>query len=182
MMRGEASQSLWQLAGCLPAEFSDGFWRIGGAVGAAFTDLRPLALDPRLLLFGEQLGIPAGSPTRNGNTHTSVGPYPYDIASSRRMANEIHERITIVLRHGYCIGRVQNNAGYRPPPHRRFGDDRRSGPVRNAASNLKTGAARVGSSRQSSRLRRRLPILPCLVPQRIRRRRRWLVRGLSARR
>lgn len=100
MMRSEAPQSLWQLAGGLSAEFSDRFWRIAGAVRVAFADLCPLPLDPGLLLFGEQLGIPAGSPTRNGDTDTSVRPYPYDIASSGRMADEIHERITIVLRHG----------------------------------------------------------------------------------
>ena len=99
MMRGEAPQPLWQLAGRLPAEFSDDFWRIAGAVRSVFGDLRPLPLDPSLLLFGEQLGIPAGSPTRNGDTDTSVSPYPYDVASSGRMADEIHERITIVLRH-----------------------------------------------------------------------------------
>jgi hypothetical protein len=99
MLRGKVPQSLWQLAGGLPAEFTDGFWRIAGAVRSAFADLRPLPLDPRLLLFGEQRGIPAGSPSRDGDTDTSVRPYPYDISPSGRMADEIHERITIVLRH-----------------------------------------------------------------------------------
>src|SRR5688500_18595034 len=99
MMRGEAPQSLGQLASGLPTECSDGFRRMAGAVRSAFADLRPLPLDPSLLLFGEQRCIPAGSPSRNGDTDTSVRPYPYDIAPSGRMADEIHERITIVLRH-----------------------------------------------------------------------------------
>ena len=100
MMRGEAAQLLRQLAGRLPTEFSDCFRPVPDAVRATFAYLRPLPLNPGPLLFGEQLGMSAGSPSRNGDTNTSVGPYPYDVASSGRMADEIHERITIVLRHG----------------------------------------------------------------------------------
>ncbi len=74
--------------------------RIAKAARGAFLDLGTLALNPVALLFGEQLGVAAGSPPRNGDTDTSVGADAYDVSPGPGMADEFHETITIVLRHG----------------------------------------------------------------------------------
>ena len=110
VMRREPTQLLGQLACRLPPELQDRVRRMGDAVGAAFANLRSLALDPRALLFGEQLGISAGSPSRNGDTDASIGPYPYDIAPGRRVADEIHERINIQCSRGPTPARSRSPA------------------------------------------------------------------------
>lgn len=91
---------LGQLTRRLPPQCGERFRRVREAMRAVFADLRPLTLDPRPMLLSEQLGKAAGSPTRNGDADTSIGPYADDIAPGGRMADEIHERINIVLRHG----------------------------------------------------------------------------------
>lgn len=99
MMFGEAQQLRRQLADGLTPQFLDCLGTVDRSVGGSLTDPRALTLDPGTLLLGEQLGVAAGSPSRNGDTDTSVGAYPDDIAPGSRMADEIHETITIVLRH-----------------------------------------------------------------------------------
>ena len=100
MMLGEAQQLRRQLAGGLTPQFLDCLGAVLRSVCGALADLRPLTLDPGTLLLGEQLGVAAGSPSRNGDTDASVRSHPDDISPGSRMADEIHETITIVLRHG----------------------------------------------------------------------------------
>ena len=100
VMCSQLHQARRQIARGLPSQIPDGLWGIREAARRASKDLRALPLDPGTLLGGEQLRVAAGSPSRNGNADTSIGSYPDYVASSRGMAHEIHERITIVLRHG----------------------------------------------------------------------------------
>lgn len=100
MMFGEPQQVDGQLARGLPAQLLDGLGTVGRSMCGELADMRPLTLDPGTLQLREQLGVAAGSPSRNGDTDTSVGAHPDNITPGPRMADEIHERITIVLRHG----------------------------------------------------------------------------------
>ena len=100
MMFGEPQQLGGQLACGLPPQLLDGLGAVRRSMCGELADMRPLTLDPGTLLLGEQLGVAAGSPSRNGDTDTSVRAHPDDITPGSRMADEIHERITIVLRHG----------------------------------------------------------------------------------
>src|SRR5688500_2938296 len=92
-------QARGQLAHGLPSQIPDGFRGIREAARRASEYLRALPLEPGALLGGEQLRVTAGSPSRNGDTDTSIGSYPDYVASSPGMTNKIHERITIVPRH-----------------------------------------------------------------------------------
>lgn len=89
-----------QLAHRAAPQFRDGLGRVREPPGGASENLGPLPLDPRALFGGKQLGVAAGSPSRNGDTDTSVLSYPDDIAPGPGMADEIHETINIVIRHG----------------------------------------------------------------------------------
>ena len=100
MMFGEPQQLDGQLARGLPPQLRDGLGTVGRSLCGELADMRPLTLDPGTLLLGEELGVAAGSPPRNGDTDTSVRAHPDNISSGSRMADEIHERITIGLRHG----------------------------------------------------------------------------------
>ena len=80
-------------------QFLDGFWGVSKPVWGASEDLCPLTLDPGPLFGGKELGVAAGSPSRNGYSDTSVGSYPDNIAPRPRMADKIHETINIVPRH-----------------------------------------------------------------------------------
>ncbi len=100
VMVRQATQAIGKLLRCPSAELPDGFGRVGGPVLGTRSQLGPLAFNPVVVLFGKELGVAAGSPSRNGDTDTSVGAHADYIASGSGMADEIHERITIVLRHG----------------------------------------------------------------------------------
>jgi hypothetical protein len=100
VMFGEPQQLDGQLARGLPPQLLDGLRTVGRSMCGELADMRPLTLDPGTLLLGEQLGVAAGSPSRNGDTDTSVRAHSDNITPGSRMADEIHERITIVLRHG----------------------------------------------------------------------------------
>ena len=100
MMFGKLQQVDWQLARGLPSQILDGLGTVGRSMCSELADMRPLTLDPGTLLLGEELGVAAGSPPRNGDTNTSVRAHPDDITPGSRMADEIHQRTTIVLRHG----------------------------------------------------------------------------------
>ena len=97
---GQEQQTPWKLASRLPAQFPDRLGAVTQAVHGTFEHAGPLTLDPGALLFGKKFGLTAGSPSRNGDTDAAIGPHPDDISSGRRMADEIHETITIVRRHG----------------------------------------------------------------------------------
>jgi hypothetical protein len=96
---GQEQQAPWKLARRLPAQLPDRLGAVTLAVRGTFAHAGPLALDPGTLLFGEKLGLTAGSPSRNGDTNAAIGPHLDDISPGRRMADEIHETITIVRRH-----------------------------------------------------------------------------------
>jgi len=100
VMFGQPQQLGGQLARGPTPQLLDGLGTVGRSLCGQLVDMRPLTLDPGTLLLGEQLGVAAGSPSRNGDTDTSVGAHPDDVTPGSRMADEIHERITIVLRHG----------------------------------------------------------------------------------
>jgi len=100
-MRGEALEMPGQFPRCLPPPLLDGLWRVGDTIRDRFAHVRPLSLNPWALLLGKELGVAAGAPLRNRHTDTSVGPDADYIASGSRVADEFHETITIVLRHGY---------------------------------------------------------------------------------
>ena len=98
---GSELQKPWRELEHRPSpQFLDGFRGVSKPVRGASEDLCPLTLDPGALFGGKALGVVAGSPSRNGYSDTSVGSYPDNIAAGRGMADEIHERINIVLRHG----------------------------------------------------------------------------------
>ncbi len=100
-MRREALEVPGQFARRLSSPLFDGLGRVVGPLGIYFADVRPLSLNPRALLLGKQLRMSTGAPARHRNTDTSVRPDADDIASGARVADEFHETITIVLRHGY---------------------------------------------------------------------------------
>lgn len=100
VMPGQAQQVRGQLAGGLSPQLLDGLRAMSGGLYGPFQGLRALTLDPRAVLLGKQLGVAAGSPPRKSDADSSVGPDTDHIASGCRMADEIHERIAIVLRHG----------------------------------------------------------------------------------
>ena len=100
VMLSQAPQVRGELARGLSPQLRDGVGAIRWGLGGSFQGLRALTLDPRAVLLGKQLGVLAGSPSRKGDTDSSVGAHPDHIASGCGMADEIHERITIVLRHG----------------------------------------------------------------------------------
>lgn len=97
---GQMQQAHGELARGLSPQLFDGVRTIGGGLGGPLQSLRALALDPRALLLGKQLGVAAGSPSRKGDPDSSVRADADDITSGCGMADEIHERINIVLRHG----------------------------------------------------------------------------------
>jgi len=100
MMLGEPHQLAGQLARGLPPQLLDGLGAVRRSMCGELADVRPLTLDPWTLLLGEELGVAAGSPPRNGDADTSVRAHPDNITPGSRMADEIHQRTTIVLRHG----------------------------------------------------------------------------------
>ena len=97
---GKAQQALRKLERGLPAQARDRLGRVTRSLCCTFAHALPLALDPGTLFLGEQLGLAAGSPSWNGDAHAAIGAHADDISPGRRMADEIHERTTIVLRHG----------------------------------------------------------------------------------
>ena len=95
-MSREPQQMFGQLADCLAPELPDGLRGMCRTLLRTFEHAGPLPLNPWALLLCEQLSVAAGSPSRNGDTDASIGTDSNDIAPGRGMADEIHERITIV--------------------------------------------------------------------------------------
>lgn len=100
MICREAQQLGRQLARGLPSQLRKSLGRVRLGARAGILNPRALPLNPGALLLGKQLGVPAGSPSRKGDTDASVRPDTYHVSSCPGMADEFHETITIVLRHG----------------------------------------------------------------------------------
>jgi hypothetical protein len=100
MVLGQAEQLRGQVASGLPAQLSHSLWSVGWTPRRAFLYPCFLTLNPGALLLGKQLGVAAGSPSRNGDADASVRTNPNEIPSCSRMTDEFHETIDIVLRHG----------------------------------------------------------------------------------
>ena len=100
VMCRQAQQLRRQLARGLPSQLRERFRRVGRGARAGVLNLRALPLNPGALLLGKQLGVAAGSPSRKGDADASVRPDTYHVSSCPGMADEFHETITIVLRHG----------------------------------------------------------------------------------
>jgi len=97
----EATQVRRQFDCGLSLQLVDGFRGVRETPVAALADAGALLLDPRPLLFGEDLGITPRSAAWNGDPDTSVASDADNIAPGAGMADEFHVRITIVGRHGF---------------------------------------------------------------------------------
>src|SRR5262245_37898024 len=80
MMFSEPQQPGGKLALGPPPQLVNGLGAMSRDPCGEVADMSSLTLDPRTLLLGEELGVAAGSPSRNGDSDTSVGPYPDNIA------------------------------------------------------------------------------------------------------
>ena len=90
-MRCMPQQLLGQLEGRSAPQFLDSLRCVGEPAWSVRSQLCLLALNPGTLLLGEQLGVPARSPSRDGDADASVGADTDDVPSSPRMADEFHE-------------------------------------------------------------------------------------------
>ena len=100
MVLGQAQQLARELTdGPLP-QLLDSLRAMGRRLRGPFQGLSALTLDPRAVLLGKQLRMAAGPPSRKCDADSSVRPDANHISSGFGMTDEIHERITIVLRHG----------------------------------------------------------------------------------
>jgi hypothetical protein len=100
-MGREALEVRGQFARRLSPPLFDGLGRMVGPLGNCFADVRALSLNPWALLLGKQLRMSTRPPAWHRNTDTSIRPDADYIASGAGVADEFHETITIVLRHGY---------------------------------------------------------------------------------
>jgi len=98
-MLRKVPQTRRQLAHRTQAQLLHCFGRERVTPRGALLNLGALALNPRPLLLREQLGVAAGSPSRQGDADTAVGPDANHVPSSFRVADEFHETMTIVPRH-----------------------------------------------------------------------------------
>jgi hypothetical protein len=97
MKLGETIQLKWQFAGGAFPELAQPVRGIGQALGLIPFGPGPLLVDPGPLLLGKQLGMAARTPPGQGNPHRAIGAHTDYVTPGPGMADEIHERFTIVV-------------------------------------------------------------------------------------